>query len=79
MAEQVGESGKVIGIENNSNQLQAAKKEASLRSVRNAEFKLCSAYEIDTLSVYLREKGYDITVIVGSNSKSGSKVSFAVL
>lgn len=49
IAEQVAPHGKVIAIENNINQLQAAKRNAEKRSIHNIEFELCSAYEIDTL------------------------------
>lgn len=50
MAEQIGIQGKVIAIENDINQLNAAKRNAEKRSIHNIEFKLCSAYEIETLN-----------------------------
>jgi SAM-dependent methyltransferase len=50
LAKQVGNNGKVIGIENDVNQLNAAKHNAESQSIHNAEFKFCSAYEIDTLN-----------------------------
>src|SRR5688500_7449926 len=49
MAEQIGAHGKVIAIENDIHQLNAAIRNAEKRSINNIEFKLCSAYEIDTL------------------------------
>jgi SAM-dependent methyltransferase len=49
LAEQVGAEGRVIGIENNMNQLNAAKRNAEKQSIQNAEFKFCSAYELETL------------------------------
>jgi len=49
MAEQIGNQGKVIAIENDINQLNAAKRNAEKRSLHNIEFKLCSAYEIEML------------------------------
>jgi ubiquinone/menaquinone biosynthesis C-methylase UbiE len=49
MAEQIGENGKIIAIENDINQLNAAKRNANRLSIHNIEFKLLSAYEIDTL------------------------------
>lgn len=50
LAEQVGKDGAVVGIENNLNQLNAAKKRAADAGIHNATFKLCSAYDIDTLN-----------------------------
>jgi ubiquinone/menaquinone biosynthesis C-methylase UbiE len=50
IAQQVGDTGHVIGIENNENQLQAAKKRAHNASLKNAEFKLCSAYDLESLN-----------------------------
>src|SRR5207248_1490046 len=50
MAEQVANNGKVIAIENDINQLNAAKRNAEKRSINNIEFKLCSAYEIEALN-----------------------------
>jgi SAM-dependent methyltransferase len=49
MAQQVNPNGRVIGIENDENQLNAAKKRADNLGIKNVEFKLCSAYEIDSL------------------------------
>lgn len=49
LAQQVGPKGRVIGIENNENQLKAAKRRAESLSLNHAEFHLCSAYEIDSL------------------------------
>jgi SAM-dependent methyltransferase len=49
MAEQIGNNGKIIAIENDANQLNAAKRNAERRSIHNIEFKLYSAYEIETL------------------------------
>jgi SAM-dependent methyltransferase len=49
IAEQVDHQGKVIAIENDINQLNVAKRNAEKRSIQNIEFKLCSAYEIETL------------------------------
>jgi SAM-dependent methyltransferase len=50
IAKQVGSQGRVIAIENDVNQLNAAKHYAEKQSIENIEFKLCSAYEIDTLN-----------------------------
>ena len=50
IANQVGSNGKVIAIENDINQLNAAKRNAEKQSIENIEFKLHSAYEIDTLN-----------------------------
>jgi SAM-dependent methyltransferase len=47
IAEQVGPEGKVIAIENDENQLNAARK--NLQKFHNIEFKLCSVYDIETL------------------------------
>ena len=49
MAEQIAKNGKIIAIENDINQLNAAKRNAEKRSIQNIEFKLCSAYEIESL------------------------------
>jgi cyclopropane fatty-acyl-phospholipid synthase-like methyltransferase len=49
MAQQVGPKGKVIGIENNENQLHAAQKRADSHALANAAFRLCSAYDIESL------------------------------
>jgi FkbM family methyltransferase len=45
MAEQIGNNGKIIAIENDSNQLNAAKHNAESKSINNIEFKLYSAYD----------------------------------
>lgn len=50
MAEQIGNNAKIIAIENDINQLNAAKRNAEARSLNNIDFKLCSAYEIETLN-----------------------------
>lgn len=50
IAEQIGDDGKIIAIENDINQLNAAKRNAESRSIHNIDFKLCSAYEIETLN-----------------------------
>lgn len=50
IAKIVGENGKVIGIENDQNQLNAAQRNAKRLALENTEFKLCSAYEIDSLN-----------------------------
>lgn len=50
MAEQVGDNGKVRGIENDQNQLNAAKRNAENRRLKNTEFTLCSAYDLDSLN-----------------------------
>jgi ubiquinone/menaquinone biosynthesis C-methylase UbiE len=50
IAKVVGENGKVIGIENDQNQLNAAQRNAKKLALENTEFKLCSAYEIDSLN-----------------------------
>lgn len=50
IAEQVGNSGFVVGIDNNKNQLQAAKNRAEATLLKNTEFKLCSAYDIQALN-----------------------------
>lgn len=50
LAQQVGEQGLAVGIENNANQLNAAKKRAADAGVSNAKFELCSAYDINTLN-----------------------------
>lgn len=49
IAEQLGAAGKVVAIENDQNQLAAAKRNAQKRGLNNIEFKLCSAYEIEKL------------------------------
>lgn len=49
MAQQVGPGGRVLGIENNQNQLNAAIKRAESLGLQNTEFKLCSAYDIESL------------------------------
>ncbi len=51
IAEQIGNNGKVLGLENDINQLNAAKKNAEKHSIRNIEFMLGSAYEIDALNL----------------------------
>ncbi len=50
IAQQVGDKGKVIAIENNENQLNAAKRYAQQLSINNIEFKLWSAYDIEKLN-----------------------------
>lgn len=50
IAEQIKDNGKVIAIENDENQLNAAEKNAKSQSIHNIDFKLCSAYEIDKLN-----------------------------
>jgi len=50
IAEQVGADGLVIGIENDINQLNAAKKRAADSGIKNVRFELCSAYDIDKLN-----------------------------
>lgn len=50
IANVIGENGKVIGIENDQNQLNAAQRNANKIRFKNTEFKLCSAYEIDSLN-----------------------------
>jgi ubiquinone/menaquinone biosynthesis C-methylase UbiE len=50
IAEQIGDSGKVLAIENDINQLNAAKRNAKSKSINNIEFKFSSAYEIETLN-----------------------------
>ncbi len=50
IAQQVGASGRVIAIENNENQLRAAEKYAEKLSIKNIDFKLCSAYDIENLN-----------------------------
>lgn len=49
IANQVGNDGSVVAIENNENQLKAAQKRAKNLGLNNIEFKLLSAYDIDTL------------------------------
>jgi SAM-dependent methyltransferase len=49
MASQVGNDGMVIGIENDINQLHAAKKRAEDSGIKNVRFELCSAYDIESL------------------------------
>lgn len=49
MAEHIGNNGKIVAIENDINQLNAAKRNAETRSINNIDFKLCSAYEVETL------------------------------
>lgn len=49
LAKQVGNNGSVIAIENNENQLKAALKRAKNMALNNIEFKLLSAYDIETL------------------------------
>lgn len=50
MANQIGKDGKVIGIENDTNQLKAAERTAKRENLSNAEFKFCSAYELAMLA-----------------------------
>lgn len=50
IAQVIGEKGKVIGIENDQDQLNAAQRNAKQLKIENVEFKLCSAYEIDSLN-----------------------------
>lgn len=50
MAKQIGNTGHVVGIENDLNQLNAAKKLASDLKVNNVNFELGSAYELDKLN-----------------------------
>lgn len=50
IAQQVGSTGRVVGIENNENQLNAAKKRSEALSLKNTDFKLCSAYDIQSLN-----------------------------
>lgn len=57
IAEQVSANAKVVAIENDINQLNAAKRNAEKRSINNIEFELCSAYEIDTLQEKLAPHG----------------------
>lgn len=49
IANKVGKHGKVIGIENDVNQLKAAELAAKKQNLGNTEFKFCSAYELDKL------------------------------
>ena len=49
IAQHIHPQGRVIAIENNENQLNAAKKYAESLSLKNIEFKSCSAYEIISL------------------------------
>lgn len=49
MAEQVGDNGLVVGIENDANQLNAAKDRANKLDIKNVKFELCSAYDIEQL------------------------------
>ena len=51
LAEQVGENGKVIAIDNNENQIEAAKQHAAKNEIGNIEYKLFSAYDILDLKV----------------------------
>lgn len=51
IAEQVGPTGRVTGIENDVNQLQAAQRNAETRRLRNTDFRLCSAYDLASLGV----------------------------
>jgi ubiquinone/menaquinone biosynthesis C-methylase UbiE len=50
IAEQVGNQGKIIAIENDINQLNAAKRNAEMRKLSNIDFQFCSAYEIEKLN-----------------------------
>lgn len=50
IAKIVGKNGKVIGIENDQNQLNAAQRNSKKLALENTEFRLCSAYEIDSLN-----------------------------
>ncbi len=50
IAKQVGIHAKIVAIENDINQLNAAKRNAEKQSINNITFKLCSAYEIETLN-----------------------------
>jgi ubiquinone/menaquinone biosynthesis C-methylase UbiE len=50
IAQQVGLHGCVVGIENNENQLNAAKKRIDKLSIENCKFKLCSAYDLESLN-----------------------------
>lgn len=49
IAQQIGKNGKIIAIENDEHQLHAAETYAKKIGINNIEFKLCSAYEIDSL------------------------------
>lgn len=49
IAQQIKSGGKVIAIENDENQLKAAEKYASKFGIKNIEFELCSAYDINKL------------------------------
>ncbi len=49
IAQEVSEKGLVVGVENDINQLNAAKKRASDTGVKNTEFVLCSIYDLDQL------------------------------
>lgn len=50
MAERVGSQGLVIGIENDVNQLNAAKNASADIATKNIKFELCSAYELNKLN-----------------------------
>lgn len=50
IAQQIGSNGRVVAIENNVNQLEAAQRRAEKLQLHNIDFKLCSAYEIDSLN-----------------------------
>lgn len=49
MAKQIDPTAKIIAIENDSNQLNAAKRNAEKLAIKNIEFLLCSVYEIDSV------------------------------
>jgi len=49
IAKAIGPKGKVIGIDNNENQIKAANRLAVKNNVKNIEFKLYSVYDLDTL------------------------------
>ena len=46
LAEQVGNNGKVIAIDNNENQIEAAKLHSTEHKINNIEYRLFSAYDI---------------------------------
>ena len=50
IAQQIGPAGKVIAIENDDKQLNAARARAKKLAISNIEFKLCSAYDISSLN-----------------------------
>ncbi len=52
LAKQVGPEGLIVAIDNNQNQLTASKVKAKVQKLKNLEFHLKSAYELESLNQY---------------------------